>query len=83
MPFQHLRRVASYVDEPRQGQYFWVIIESVEDGSVWEELKGSDKIYESWLQAHEAGNAELLKLVENKATGPLAFGEDEGINPVG
>ena len=78
-----LRRVAVFVDEPDPGQYFWVLIESKEDASVWLDIDASEGSFPTWHAALDAGNVALMKLVENKQTGPLAAGEDENASPVG
>jgi len=83
MPALHLRRLAVFVDEPDPGCYYWVLIESLHDASVWEDVQSSDESFDTWQAAHEAGNAELLKLVADPDKGPLAAGEDENASPVG
>lgn len=80
---QHLRRIAIFVDEPDPGQFYWVMHESTEDATVWLDFQSSEASFPSWLAAYEAGNKELLRMVEDKKTGPLAAGEDENTSPVG
>ena len=82
-PHFHLRHVAVYVDEPDHGLYYWVIIESVGDATVWTDHIVSEEPFTSWQAAWDAGNRELLKLVADPAVGPLAPGEDENASPVG
>ena len=78
-----LRRVAVFVDEPDPGQYFWVLIESKEDASVWLDIDAAEESLPTWQAALDAGNVALMKLVQNKETGPLTSGEDENASPVG
>ncbi|WP_041388683.1 hypothetical protein [Polaromonas sp. JS666] len=80
---QRLRRIAILVDEPDPGQFYWVLHESTEDATVWLDLQSSEATFPSWLAAHDAGNKELLRMVRDKKTGPLAAGEDENTSPVG
>ena len=79
----HLRRIAVFVDEPDPGQYFWVLIESKEDASVWMDIGAAEESSPTWHAALDAGNVALMKLVKNKETGPRAAGEDENASPVG
>ncbi len=71
------------MDEPEPGQFYWVIIESEDDASVWKDLRAAEESFTSWFAAWEMGNKELLKMVVDKKTGPLAAGEDENASPVG
>ncbi len=82
-PTQHLRRLAVFVDEPDHGQYYWVIIESTEDATVWLDIESSEQCYPSWQVAFTAGNEALLHKVSDRHRGPLAPGEDENASPVG
>ena len=79
----HLRRIAVFVDVPDPGEYFWVLIESKEDASVWMDICAAEESSPTWHAALDAGNVALMKLVQNKETGPLAAGEDENASPVG
>jgi hypothetical protein len=79
----HLRRVAYYVDEPEKGEFYWVMIESLDDATVWIETKCSVNSYSTWQAALDAGNEALQDIVTNPDVGPRAPGEDENANPVG
>lgn len=81
--FTHLRHLTIFVDEPDPGSFFWVLIESSDDSVVWNDLRGSEDAYPSWIDAYDAGVAELKSLVEDKQIGPRAAGEDESAHPVG
>lgn len=83
MSTQHLRRLTVFVDEPDPGDYYWVMIESREDASVWNDIGSSPESFSSWLAAYESGQLALLKMVDNKKTGPMAVGENENASPVG
>lgn len=67
----HLRQLAVTVDEQEPGQFYWVLIESVDDATVWKDLKASEESFSSWFAAWELGNKELLKMVPDKKSGPL------------
>lgn len=79
----HLRRLAIFVDEPDPGCFYWVLIESRHDASVWQDLASSDESFNTWKTAYAAGTVELMRLVPNEVTGPLSQGEDENASPVG
>ncbi|RYH40008.1 MAG: hypothetical protein EON54_18605 [Alcaligenaceae bacterium] len=79
----HLRRIAVFIDEPEPGHFHWVVHESTEDASVWLDLASSDESYPMWIDAWDAGNVALLKLVPDERVGPRAPGEDEDASPVG
>ena len=82
--FTHLRHLTVYVDEPDRGQYFWVLMESVDDSTVWHKVHGSEDCFGAWIEAHNASVVELLKQVDDEWIGPRAPGaEDESANPVG
>ena len=46
-------------------------------------LGAAEESLPTWHAALTAGNVALMKLVQNKETGPLAAGEDENASPVG
>lgn len=83
VPTHHFRRVGVFVDEPQPGQFYWVIIESKDDASVWIDLRTAEESFSSWFAAWEMGNKELLKMVVDKKTGPLAPSQGENASPVG
>lgn len=79
----HLRRIAIFVDEPDPGCFYWVLIESKHDASVWEDVKSSDESFDTWQAAYDAGTVALMHLVPDETKGPQAPGEDENASPVG
>lgn len=79
----HLRRLTIFVDEPDPGQYYWVLIESKHDASVWEDVGAAEESAGTWREAWDAGNAALQALVPDQRRGPLVSGEDENASPVG
>jgi hypothetical protein len=78
----HLRRLSAYVDETEPGLFYWVLHESTDDATVWVDISSSPDAYPMWIDAFDAGNAELLKLVHDERFGPRAPGEDEDAAPV-
>ena len=79
----HARRISLYVDEPDSKVYYWVLMESTDDITVWSDLESSQESYPTWLKAFEAGTQALLKMAPDTSKGPLAEGEDENASPVG
>ncbi|AMM23152.1 hypothetical protein [Variovorax sp. PAMC 28711] len=79
----HLRRLTVFVDEPDPGVFHWVIIESKEDATVWEDVEASMGSFTSWADAWAAGVKALHGHVADPAVGPRAEGEDENADPVG
>lgn len=79
----HLRRLTVFVDEPETGDFFWVLIESTDDAAIWSDVKASEESFPTWIQAWQAGTAELMKSIKDQNTGPRASGEDENADPVG
>lgn len=79
----HLRRITTFVDEPEPGAFYWVMIESSGDASVWVEVDVSDQPYCTWLEACMGGSTALMQLVSDDEIGPRAVSEDEHANPVG
>jgi hypothetical protein len=79
----HLRRVSVFIDETEPGAFYWVLHESTEDATVWKDIDSSPDAYPMWIDAWDAGNVALLKLVFDERIGPRAAGEDENAAPVG
>ena len=65
------RRLAVFVDSPSENHFVWLILESSEDPAVWLDLETGDDTYETWIEAHEAGNAALLAYVDDESLGPV------------
>lgn len=83
MEMKHLRHISVFVDEPDPGHFHWVLHESTEDATVWTEVQASIESFPMWIDAFDAGNVALLKLVHDERIGPRAPGEDEDAAPVG
>jgi hypothetical protein len=79
----HLRRLSLFVDEPEPDHFYWLILESKHDVSVWAEHSSALHGETSWLAAWNAGTLAYIKLVKNKKIGPRTTGEDEDVAPVG
>lgn len=79
----HLRRLTVFIDEPDPGQYYWVLIESKHDASVWEDVVAAEESAGTWREAWDAGSAALLAMVQDQRRGPRVSGEDENASPVG
>lgn len=60
-----------------------MLIESKHDASIWEDIASSEESFDAWQAAYGAGTVELMRLVPDEKTGPLAVGEDENASPVG
>ena len=82
-PSDHLRRLTVFVDEPDPGEFYWVLIESTGDATVWEEAITADGPAATWVQALDAGIDRLKTMTLDLAVGPRALGEDENASPVG
>jgi len=78
-----LRRISFFVDEPVAGAFHWVLHEATEDASVWGEVEASSVSYSTWIDAFDAGNVVLMRLVDDERIGPRSLGEDEDTAPVG
>ena len=83
MQMTHLRHISVFVDEPEPGHYHWVLHESREDASVWVDFEDGVESYPMWIDAFDAGNVALLKLIHDERIGPRAQGEGEDAAPVG
>jgi len=80
----HLRNIAVTVDEPDPGVFHWVLIESTEDASIYNELEASEGSYDSWTHALRQGVERLMALAAaTPMQGPRASGESEDADPVG
>ena len=79
----HLRHLSLFIDEPEHDDFYWVILESKHDVSVWAEHSSAIHGYRTWKEAWVAGSIEYMKLVKDPRRGPRASGEDEDAAPVG
>ena len=59
----HLRQIALTVDEQDPGRFYWVLIESKDDARIYGELKACQEPFGSYMEALEAGFAELRRMV--------------------
>ena len=71
------------MDEPDPGQFYCVLHESLDDAAIWHDVSASEQSYTSWIDAHDHGVVALMKMVQNKLTGPRTEREDENASPVG
>jgi hypothetical protein len=78
----HLRHLSVFVDEPEPGLFFWVLHESTGDPTVWVDIGSGESVFNSWMDAFEAGCVELFKLVTDERLGPRAPDEDENAAPI-
>ena len=79
---EHLRHLSLHVEEPAVGEFFWVLRESKQDISIWEEVSAALHAYPTWSEAWVHGSVEYMKHVSDRRFG-RAQGEDEDANPVG
>ncbi|MDM0003082.1 hypothetical protein QTI24_31205 [Variovorax sp. J22P240] len=77
---EQYRRLAVFVDNPGEGNFVWVVLESTGDPAVWLDLETGYDSCPTWIEAFESGNAALLAYVDDENIGPvveaLAEGED-------
>ena len=59
----HLRQIALTVDEQDPGRFYWVLIESKDDARIYGELKACPEPFGTYMEALEAGFAELRQMV--------------------
>jgi hypothetical protein len=59
----HLRQIALTVDEQEPGHFYWVLIESKDDARRHDEFKASSEAFGTYMEALEAGFAELRRMV--------------------
>lgn len=79
----HLRHISLHVEEPEPGEFFWVLLESTFDSSVWTEVSAALHAEHTWNNAWSHGSIELMRCVPDRRIGPRAKGENEDDNPVG
>ncbi|WP_295978257.1 hypothetical protein [uncultured Variovorax sp.] len=71
-----IRRISLHVAEPAPGQYFWVLMEELDDETHWQEVSSSSGAYPSWIGALHEGMKELLQLADDEQVGPRHVGEE-------
>ena len=79
----HLRRIALTVVESDPGAFHWVLIESTEDATVFEDLRASEKSFDTYWDALKAGFESMQAYAQDLQVGPRTSGEDENADPVG
>ena len=79
----YLRNISLSVDESDPGCFYWVLMESVEDSTIFKELSVAQESSATYETALNAGVIALKALSENLTVGPQALGENENNNPVG
>ena len=79
----HLRQLSLHIEEPETSEFYWVILESKEDATVWAQVSAAMHARHTWGDAWAEGVMEYMKFVRDRRVGPRAEGEDEDANPVG
>lgn len=79
----YLRTISVSVDETDPGSFFWVLMESTEDSTIFSDLASSETPEATWEAALDAGVTALKVLAPDRAIGPRGEVEDEDANPVG
>ena len=79
----YLRNISLSVDESDPGCFYWVLMESVEDSTIFMELSVAQESLPTYEAALDAGVVALKAMSENLTVGPQAPGENENNNPVG
>lgn len=79
----YLRTISLSVDEADTGCFYWVLMESTEDATVFNELSAAQESAPTYEAALDAGVLALKALADNLSIGPRAAGESESIHPVG
>lgn len=72
-----LRKLALAVDEPEPGEFYWIILESKDDASAWEELSSGMHGYATWREAWSFGIIEYSKMVKDQRIGPRCVVENQ------
>lgn len=65
-----LRHIAVHVEEPRRGQFVWVLTER--DGDAWQPLERAEAAERSYRLAMAQGLLALQQLVDDLDLGPRA-----------
>nr|WP_315430941.1 hypothetical protein [uncultured Albidiferax sp.] len=82
MASNHLRRIAISVDEPKRGAFYWTLMESTGDNTVWNELYAARESVPTYGEALRTGVGILVSMGSDE-DGPRQVGEDENMVPVG
>jgi hypothetical protein len=65
-----LRRIAVYVNEPKEEWFQWVLIEQRNEPPEWVEIDAAEEWFKTYRQAMAAGLLALQGLIENLDAGP-------------
>lgn len=79
----YLRTISVSVDETDPGTFFWVLMESLEDATIFSDLASAETPEVSWEAALDAGVAALKALAPDRTIGPRGDVEDKDADPVG
>ena len=79
----YLRTISVQVDEADPGQFYWILMESTEDATIFGELAAATESAATWGAALDAGVVALKALAKNVAVGPRKAVENEDADPVG
>lgn len=82
MSTSNLRRIAVSVDEPERGEFYWTLMESTDDITVWTELYAAEESVSTYGEALRLGVGILMAMGSDE-DGPRIVGEDENKPPVG
>lgn len=79
----YLRTISVSVDETDPSTFFWVLMESTEDATIFSDLASAEGPEDTWEAALDAGVAALKALAPDLKSGPRGDVEDEDADPVG
>ena len=79
----YLRTISVHVDEQDPGSFFWVLMESTDDATIFIDFASAEAPEDTWEAALDAGVAALKALAPNPVIGPRGDVEDEDADPVG
>ena len=79
----YLRTISVSVDEADPGSFFWVLMESTEDATIFSDLASAEAPEATWEAALDAGVVALKALTPDRMTGPRSDVDDEDADPVG
>ena len=79
----YLRQLSHHIEEPVPGEFYWVILESKDDPSVWTEFSSAVHGCTTWGDAWAQGVMEYMRLVRDRRVGPRCVVEDEAASPLG
>ena len=71
-----LRHLSLHVQEPTSHAYFWALMESVDDASVWTQIETALNCEPTWKQAWNAGMRAYHMRVPDDRIGPRVAPEE-------